>query len=307
MSDVIDNVFKDIKMYESESFKNMTVIGLNIPDKHIDLMSLEIGLDMGLVEITEIDGNASVNEVKVVNNANTPLLLLDGEEIIGSMQNRIINSTIIIPAESEKIIPVSCVEAGRWNSNSTKFHYSNNMATSRVRRDKLNSVSNSLRNDRSFESNQQEVWKNISTRQDELKIESSTSALHDIYTCKRLDIEDYMKAFSTHEKQNGLIVYINGQLVGFEIIYNSTRYKEYHEKILRSYILDAIGKSDQKYDEKKIDEDELINKIKLANKESFESVGLGTDYRIESKDLGGSVILYENNLINASVFMKVES
>lgn len=104
MTEVINNVLNEINLFQPESYKNMTIIGFNIPEENpSDLMSLEIGLDLGLVEITEINEGGDVGQVKVINNAVTPLLLLDGEEIIGSKQNRIVNSTIIIPETVKKI------------------------------------------------------------------------------------------------------------------------------------------------------------------------------------------------------------
>ena len=307
MTNVINEILSNIEMFEKESYQNMTVIGLNVPNNEMDLMSLEIGLDLGLVEITELDDDNVVGKVKVINNAVTPLLLLDGEEILGSMQNRIVNTTIIIPAQSEKIIPVSCVEAGRWHSNSTKFHYSNHMATSRVRRDKLHSVSQSLRNKKTFTSDQAGVWKNIAETQEKLEVNSCTSALHDSYIQRESQMEDYKKSFKLHENQNGLIVYINGELAGFEIIYNSIRYKEYHDKLLGSYILDAISRIDEEYTVDELEEDELIEKIRKTPYDSFDSVGLGKDLRLEDDDITGSVMLYEGNLINASFFKKAEA
>jgi hypothetical protein len=41
--------------------------------------------------------------------------LLDGEELIGAKQNRALNLTILAPAKQVIVIPVSCVEAGRWH------------------------------------------------------------------------------------------------------------------------------------------------------------------------------------------------
>lgn len=309
MTDVIDNVLEHISFFEAEHYRNMTVIGLTIPeDNNIDLMSLQIGLDMGLVEISEIDQSGVVGKVKVKNNAVTPLLILDGEEIIGAKQNRIVNATVIIPAKSEKIIPVSCTESGRWNYKSDKFSYSKHMANSRVRRDKLASVSDSLRNRRTFESNQNEVWKNIRETEMDLKLSNDTSALHDSYSKKRTDIEEYKDAFNIHENQNGLIVYINGKPVGFEVIYNSGRYFEYHDKLLESYILDAITKQNEEFDGDKLpDEKSFIDTIRDSKREQYDSVGLGIDYRLESDELTGSAMVFEGNLINASFFKKAES
>lgn len=304
MTDTIDNILNQINILETEKYQNMTVIGLNIPDKQLDLMSLEIGLDMGLVEITELNEQGSVGEVKVTNNAVTPLLLLDGEEILGSKQNRIINTTIIIPAKSEKIIPVSCVEANRWDYNTRKFHYSNNMATSRVRRDKLNSINQSLRKTNRYISDQNKVWENISQTEMELGVNSTTSALHDTYIQRDNTIQEYKKAFKIQQQQNGRIVYINGELAGFEIIYNSTRYKQYHDKLLKSYIIDAISKQQEDYVEEYVKKEDLINKIRKSKRETYESIGLGTDYRFEDEDIMGSMMLLENDIINASFFKK---
>jgi hypothetical protein len=38
----------------------------------------------------------------------------DGEQLVGAKQNRILNMTVLVAAETEVTIPVSCVERGRW-------------------------------------------------------------------------------------------------------------------------------------------------------------------------------------------------
>lgn len=66
---------------------------------------------MGLVTIGECD-STNVEKVKLKNNSVSPLILLDGEEIAGSLQNRIVAQTMIIPPKSEMEIPVNCSEKG---------------------------------------------------------------------------------------------------------------------------------------------------------------------------------------------------
>jgi len=65
------------------------------------------------VRITELDEEGSVPKLRVANLRDLPLLLLDGEQLVGAKQNRILNMTVLVAAHTEVIIPVSCVERGR--------------------------------------------------------------------------------------------------------------------------------------------------------------------------------------------------
>ena len=73
-----------------------------------------------------------------------PVLILDGEEIAGAKQNRVLNTTVLLKEESETIIPVSCTEQGRWHYTSDKFSDSGVVTAHKVRLYKNLSVSQSL-------------------------------------------------------------------------------------------------------------------------------------------------------------------
>ncbi len=66
------------------------------------------------VPITEVGEEGSVPDLKVANQGDLPLLLLDGEQLVSAKQNRILNMTVLWAAQAEVNIPVSCVERGRW-------------------------------------------------------------------------------------------------------------------------------------------------------------------------------------------------
>src|SRR5687768_9034110 len=87
----------------------------------LDYATLDEGLAIGDVDVTEISEQGSVPELRVVNRGRQALLVLDGEELVGAKQNRVVNLTIMVPAEFELRIPVSCVEAGRWRHRSRSF------------------------------------------------------------------------------------------------------------------------------------------------------------------------------------------
>jgi hypothetical protein len=57
--------------------------------------------------VTELGAGGSVPELRFENLGEKPVLLLDGEELVGAKQNRALNLTILAPAKQVIVIPVS--------------------------------------------------------------------------------------------------------------------------------------------------------------------------------------------------------
>ena len=64
--------------------------------------------------VTEINESGSVPELRITNNLDERVLLIDGQELIGAKQNRILNTDVLVSAKKSLNLPVSCVEQGRW-------------------------------------------------------------------------------------------------------------------------------------------------------------------------------------------------
>jgi len=69
----------------------------------------------------ELREAGSVPELRVVKEGTLRVLILEGDELIGARQNRVANSSVLVPAGSEIILPVLCVERGRWSYRSLAF------------------------------------------------------------------------------------------------------------------------------------------------------------------------------------------
>ena len=61
----------------------------------------------------------SVNDLLVENPTDKPVLLYEGEEVLGAQQNRTFDVTVLVAAGAQAAVPVSCVEAGRWDGAAT--------------------------------------------------------------------------------------------------------------------------------------------------------------------------------------------
>lgn len=73
---------------------------------------------VGSFTVTE-RGQGSVPELLAINEGGLPVLLVDGEQLEGAKQNRVLNASVLIPAHSKTTIPVACVEQGRWDTHPT--------------------------------------------------------------------------------------------------------------------------------------------------------------------------------------------
>ena len=119
MENIVNNYWESLKVGRKQSYKNLAVYPLlSTYTDESEYLLLPEALNGGVIEITERDESGAVPELKVVNSSSMMVLILDGEELVGAKQNRIVNTTILIKGNSSVVSPVSCVEQGRWPYNS---------------------------------------------------------------------------------------------------------------------------------------------------------------------------------------------
>src|SRR6266487_2827878 len=138
-----------------QEFKNMAVVPLfTLFDRGPEYLTLGEAMGQGLVTVTEVSQQGSVPRLTVVNRAAKPVLLVDGEELVGANQNRVLNTTVLLAEKSEIIIPVSCTEQGRWTYASPHFGHSNHIMAATLRKMKSCQVTDSLKNSDGYAADQ---------------------------------------------------------------------------------------------------------------------------------------------------------
>ena len=293
----LDNLNVDIELLTQQVHENMAIIPLRTKRNYkIDLLTLEKGIELGLAKVKECE-QSQVNTLIVENKAVTPLILIDGEEVVGGDQNRIVSETIIIAPRSSMKIPVNCSEQGRW-AYKKEFMNSEYIANYKTRRAKEYAR-------RANHSVQHTVWSSIHDVEEDNSFASPTSALSESYDNLRKNHNEIVKAFEIAEGQNGVLVIVDGEIKGFELFLNSDIYRQFHEKIIKSYLIDS--KAEDSMFAVNVDEAESV--IKSAIDSSFElkeSVGLEDSYEFENDNGLGVISIYEKEIIHWSYFKKSE-
>jgi hypothetical protein len=304
MDRIVANYLSDVWLGELQVFKNMAIVPLFVShNSGPEYGLLKEALDEALIAITEVDPSGSVPELKVVNTSPRPILLLDGEELMGAKQNRVLNTSILLEGNSETVIPVSCTEQGRWHYTSPTFSDSDLIMSHRSRATKTLTVTGSLRVGRGYLSEQGRVWSAINALHVASGTTSQTLALRDVYTARAEELEPYSIAFECVPHQRGSLVLINGQPVGLDLISREGAYAALHPKLVKSYAIDALAGSNGGFDAPSLETAKaFLGEVRACETTVFPSVGLGYDHRFEGDKAVGSGLVFEKSVIHLAFF-----
>jgi hypothetical protein len=197
--------FSRLELGEPAHFRGLTLLPLlreepSAPEP--DYLLLEEAIGLGVARVTELNGG-TVPELRFENMADRPVLLLDGEELIGAKQNRVLNLTILAPARQSIVIPVSCVEAGRWNMTSPDFQPAEHLMYSRARAARSEQVTESMRTTGTRRSDQSAVWEEIAAKACRMEAASPTLAMSALFERHAISVRSTF-APSLAERQAGV-------------------------------------------------------------------------------------------------------
>ncbi|MHB8870623.1 MAG: ARPP-1 family domain-containing protein [Thermoleophilia bacterium] len=284
----------------------------------------------GRLTVTEVSDGGAVPYLKAVNQGPWPVLIFDGEELIGAKQNRIVNTTILVGV-GETILPVSCVEQGRWSHRSRAFASGEWTSHPRLRREKEAQVRNFLalapeatpgmarpQQERAsdFRADQGAVWQEVERQSRDLGVGSETSAMADAYADRAPDIEEALLAFGGQgsdagpgtppvEGMVGAAVFLDGAFLCLDTLWSVRRYGQIYPKLLRGYALEALQAPPAKRSKSTDPEAEVLRlfaELGAATPDERAGVDLGTDLRVETKTAFGAGLAFEGDMLQLSVF-----
>jgi hypothetical protein len=294
------------------TFRNLTLFPLLRPDPGCavpDYLLAEDAIAQGLAEITELAGGGSVPELRFANKSSQPVLLLDGEELIGAKQNRVLNLTILAPPKAITTIPVSCVEAGRWHMDSPAFSVASHVMYARARAARTSQVTRSMRSSGTHRSDQSAVWGDIAAKASRMDAGSPTLAMAAVYEKHAITTEEYVRAFECAPLQAGVAFVIPGQALGLDLFDHNHTLNRLFAKLVRSYALDALEAAGAPAPEANgsVSIERVLEAIATAPSFAQPSVGLGKDIRFSANEISGGALRANNRFVHTCAFSSSES
>ena len=192
-------------------------------------------------------GEGVVPVLSAVNDGDVDVLLVDGEQLIGAKQNRMVNRSIVVPARSRVEIPVSCIEQGRWHMRQRGFSGAPQHSPASVRRSARDVESRRVRagvaaDAASLHEAQAEVWGAVAKLSGDIGVRSPTGALNDAYDSRRDDIDEIASAFEHVDGQIGLLAFAGAEPLGLDIIGGRRLYARLHGRMLRGWLMEALAR-----------------------------------------------------------------
>jgi hypothetical protein len=299
---------ESLKVARKQSYKNLTLFPLLAPQNgEPAYLTLEEALAKDLVQVQEASEAGSVPELLLLNRGAAPILIVEGEELVGAKQNRIVNATFLIPGKTEMKLPVSCVEHGRWAYTSHKFAAGERVMHASLRSTSQRAVSQNIEAGRGYASDQCEIWDDIHHKVNRLNVHAPTSALSDVFEGSKDKLGDYLKHFSHMECQAGAIFAINDKIAGMDCFGFCATFGQFFEKLVKSYALDAIDWEGEADGQKTVSPRQVrgfLDSIGGSKASAAKSPGLGENVRLDSKSLSAAALVHEERLLHLAAFKK---
>jgi hypothetical protein len=269
----------------------------------LDYIALQTAIETHDVRVEEVSESGSVGDLRVTNTGEISVLALDGEELTGAKQNRILNTTILLERNTLTVVPVSCTEQGRWSHISMEFASSCAFAPPRIRENTKRSVNQALAENRGFKTNQGQVWDHVSRIAAAAGVHSPTNALSDVVKSRLPQLNSIVADMPVAPRQCGLLAILDTNVLGFDVVSRPEVYARLHDRLLRSYLMetDSSPRVAPAPDARKA-ASVFIQSAVDAQECHFPSPGMGEDYRYSNKGIVGSALVAEGQVAHLAFF-----
>jgi hypothetical protein len=299
---MLKNLLKELEIGEPRHHHNLTLFPLRHPSLvGSQIITLAEAIQSKQASVSEVSAGGNVPTLKITNHSPHPLLVPEGEILTGGKQNRTINLTVVIGPKSDYIVPVSCVEQGRWRSVSSHFMASHYSPPNLRARKVFSAHENRARFGQPI-SDQAGVWADCRSYLDDFKVAAPTGSIAETYQACSTTLEDYRQNLSFPKGYQGFAMASQETILGVELFDSEHSLEVLWERLSRSYFLAAAR------DPKSAPMTE-VNVLKQFLQTLAQSLlptprsqGSGQEYEIRGSGLVGSAVCYEDRLLHLVAF-----
>jgi hypothetical protein len=268
----------------------------------LEYVTLDEALETGCFEVTEVSEGGCVPALMAWNKLDRRVLVMAGEQLVGAKQNRVLNVSILIEAQTQLEVPVSCVEAGRWGYRSKQFHSTGSASHGHLRAMMSRQVSGAYRATGTPSSDQSEVWREVGRKLSAMGTESPSRELETVYENYSDQLDKVISSAKLPVDCCGVVFAFGGRVAGADMFDKPCTLSQLLPKLVRTYAVDAMEYPETQTTVSREDVEAWLRETREASFERFDSPGLGNDVRIEGRHAVGASLVVEDQPVHVELF-----
>lgn len=276
---------------------------LGEPERGADYRLASETLADGSLRVEEVGEAGLVGELTVHNRGDVAVLFLEGEELVGAKQDRVVNTTTLVAPHAHLRIPVSCVEAGRWAYRSHRLLESGIHSPSMVRHALKSSVSLSLGEGLRPIANQAEVWDSVARLHAGHDVASHTGAMADTYERRAAEVERYRAALGYVPGARGVAVAVGDRIVAIDVFDRPDTCEQVWDRVLSGAVLDALLAPTDVATATRGAVETVLETMWDAIWEPVETLGEGQEFRVTLGTAHASTLCWHGVVVHESVVL----
>jgi hypothetical protein len=259
----------------------------------LDYLLFDEATAAGTLAVREVPDDSRINRLLAENVGDRPVLFVEGEEVRGGKQDRVLAVSVLAAGKSRTRLPVACVEPGRWDCESREFTSGSCSPPS---------LRHVLKDEADYR--QYRLWKTMRRQLRRLGIVSPTGNMSDGMDVLREAAEGLRRGLPYAEGASGIAVALGGRVVGIDLFDKPAIMAKLWDRVVQGVAIDAMEIQDSKCQADGNDVAVKLYMLKSVRWQRSGSVGLGEAYRRRGDDdTLATALVAGGGLVHLSVSM----
>ncbi len=263
----------------------------------LDYILASEAMAAGTMVVQEASEEGSVGELLAENVGDRSVLMLEGEEMKGAKQNRVLASSVLVAGGSQTRIPVCCVQWGRWTYSLRTRHAGPGSCCPPSLRHLLKEGANGR---------QSRVWATIRRQHCRLGIRSQTENMSDALETHSEMVAELGRTLQYPKGASGIAVALGGEVVSVDLFDKPATLERSWNRLLQGIALDAMEIRDSK--RRASGSDVAVKRYMVRNvrwQQVEPVVGLGEAYRAQDDGMLSTALVVDGRLVHLGISVPV--
>ncbi len=296
----LKDMLANVVLGEALHHHNLTLFPIYTPNGHeAEYLLLAEALATGNAEVREMSESGSVPELLLANLGEKPILVPEGEVLTGEKQNRTVNITVMVPPQEVLVLPVSCVEQGRWHRTGLKFsttHY----APPELRASKSRSVNRSRMASGAVHSDQGRVWVNVAETLSSMNVNSPTGSLTEGMDRTEDRRREYRERLRLPSAAAGVLAASGDRVMGVDLFDTPRTLEMIWPRLADAYFFQASMAPGETPPTSETTARAFLRQLANEIRPVKKPVGDGEEFIIEGETVSGNALWHDNRLCHLS-------